>query len=63
MSIEVIFLKISNLLVEWSGQLIFLGSSHDCRIAPLGKGMAFLAGCALRSRLEWLSQCTLYFEH
>jgi hypothetical protein len=25
-TIEAIFFKISNLLVEWSGQLIFLGS-------------------------------------
>jgi hypothetical protein len=27
MTIEVIFFKISNLLVEWSDQLIFLGST------------------------------------
>ncbi|MES9984582.1 MAG: hypothetical protein ABW115_14350 [Candidatus Thiodiazotropha sp. 6PLUC6] len=27
MTIEAIFFKISNLLVEWSGQLIFLGST------------------------------------
>jgi hypothetical protein len=28
-TIEAIFFKISNLLVEWSGQLIFLGSTSS----------------------------------
>jgi hypothetical protein len=29
MTIEAIFFKISNLLVEWSGQLIFLGLTQN----------------------------------
>jgi IS30 family transposase len=28
-TIEAIFFKIRNLLLEWSGQLIFLGLSHE----------------------------------
>jgi hypothetical protein len=35
-------------------------SSHDCRVAPLERVRPFPAGCALHSRLEWLSLLNAY---
>ncbi|MEJ2619723.1 MAG: hypothetical protein P8163_05565, partial [Candidatus Thiodiazotropha sp.] len=49
-TIEAIFFKISNLLVEWSGQLIFLGS--------IGSGISQLQNGIWLSRLCFSADLT-----